>query len=105
MDWVSYCTIVIEHYHASAKKISRWRARAHRERLALHHVDWHNPALAARHRDEMLAESWQLARDAAIGTMARLDARGSMVNDYFPAGVKRKLQEIFGAELPHPYGD
>ena len=57
VDWVSYCTIVIEHYHASAKKISRWRARAHRERLDLHHVDWHNPALAARHRDEMLAES------------------------------------------------
>ena len=26
-------------------------------------------------------------------------------HDYFPAGVKRKLQEIFGAELPHPYGD
>lgn len=148
MDWLSYCAVVIErlllieHYHASAKKISRWRSKIHRARWDLHTACRDNPSLVAGSRDELLAESWQLGRDAAIGTMARLDTDGGSesmrrdycerwerclsagcaytfeeiagldperrwrepAHDYYPAGVRRKLEEIFGAELPHPWG-
>lgn len=47
-------------------------------RCDLGYVHRDNPGLVKRHLDELLAESWQLARDEAIGSMAKLDsARGT----------------------------
>lgn len=81
-DWVSRCVqavenmLLIEHYPAPAEKISLWRARAWRRRCDLGYVHKDNPGLVKRHLGELLAESWLLARDEAIGSMAKLDSTG-----------------------------
>ncbi len=145
-DWISHCVLavenmlLIEYYPAPAKKISHWRSKAWRRRCDLGYVHNDNPGLAKRHLDELLAESWRIARDDAIGSMAKLDSTGlssfqwkekcqrwdrylpgdlpySLEEilgrdpeqgwadprpDRWPAGVKRKLLEVFGPDLDLP---
>ena len=145
-DWISHCVLavenmlLIEYYPAPAKKISHWRSRAWRRRCDLGYVHNDNPGLGKRHLDELLDESWLIARDDAIGSMAKLDCTGldsfqwkekcqrwdrylprnlpySLGEilgrdpeqgwavpkpDSWPAGVKRKLLEVFGPDLDIP---
>ena len=145
-DWVSRCVqavenmLLIEHYPAPAERISLWRAKAWRRRCDLGYVHNDNPGLVKRHLGELLAESWLLARDEAIGSMAKLDSTGlssfewkdlcgrwdrylphelpytleeilgrdperrwaAPRPDCWPAGVKWKLQEVFGPQLDLP---
>ena len=82
IDWLSYCILtvermlLIEHYPASAKKVRCWRDKAWLSRMDLHYRTCDSPGLVEHHRDELLAESWRIARTDAISTMAGLDATG-----------------------------
>lgn len=120
-DWVSHCVLavenmlLIEHYPAPAEKLSLWRARAWRRRCDLGYVHRDNPGLVKRHLDELLAESWQLARDEAIGSMAKLDSTGLSSFEwkadcerwgcYLPADLPYTLEEILGRDPGRRWAD
>ena len=121
-DWLSHCVLavenmlLIEHYPGPAEQVSLWRALAWRRRCDLGYIHKDNPGLVQRHMDTLLAESWLIARDEAIGSMAKLDSTGLHSSgrkadcgrwddpspERWPAGVKRKLLEVFGPELDLP---
>ena len=121
-DWVSWCTLtikwmlLIEHYPSKTGRLRRWRDEAWRTRVDLHYAGLRNRGLL-KQCEELLAESWQLARAEAITAMARYDAGGrhgdvSLVQELqerweprIPAKCPYSWPEIIGKRRPQTWSD
>ena len=108
IDWVSWCALtikwmlLIEHYPSKTGRIRRWRDEACRTRLDLHHVVLKNQGLL-KYSDELLEESWQLAREETVLAMARYDAGGGHGNDSLVRELQERWEPHIPAECPYSW--
>ena len=107
-DWVSWCTLtikwmlLIEHYPSKTGRLRRWRDEAWRMRVDLHYAGLRNRGLL-KQLEELLAESWQVARAAAITAMARYDTGGRPGDVSLVQELRERWEKHIPAECPYSW--